>query len=86
MCPERVMKKGAGHLLSPEQGSSEHRVLSHFADVSSLLMSHMKMAAGERGKCDVNGFQIPLEKKKTSRIAQGKREGSNTLWVLIYEH
>lgn len=50
-------------------------------------MSHMKMAAGERGKCDVNGFQIPLEKKKkTSRIAQGKREGSNTLWVLIYEH
>jgi len=64
MCPERVMKKGAGHLLSPEQGSSEHRVLSHFADVSSLLMSHMKMAAGERGKCDVNGFQIPLEKKK----------------------
>lgn len=59
MCLERVMKKAAPYLLSPEQGSVGHRALSHFADVCSLLMSHAKMAAGRRGKYNVNGFQTP---------------------------
>lgn len=76
--PERVLKKEANITphpltLSPEHSSVGHGGLSHFADLCFLFMSHTKMAAGGRGKYNVNGFQTPLE-KKTSRIAQGKRE------------